>query len=130
MQTTAKKSSKFTKKITHADDMMIHNFIKYFVQTRFCLRDIKITIFKPGNYPDDLLKICYFHISHTKSSLDKIFYKIVYYHIICMCDFFGKFRRFFGHDLHEFSQQTGLHSIRCVYKKTNTCRVKKICLTE
>ena len=27
-----KKSSKFTIKITHVDDMMIHNFVKYFVQ--------------------------------------------------------------------------------------------------
>jgi len=34
-----------------------------------------------------LLEICYFYISQTKSSLDKIFYKVVYHHIICMCDF-------------------------------------------
>ena len=40
-------------------------------------------------------KIIYFYISQTKSSLDKIFYKIVYHHIIYMCDFFGEFRRFF-----------------------------------
>ena len=31
-------------------------------------------------------------ISQTKSSLDKIFYKIVYHHIIYMCDFFHEFR--------------------------------------
>ena len=31
-----------------------------------------------------------------KSSLDKIFYKIVYYHIIYMCDFFGEFRQLFA----------------------------------
>ena len=37
-----KKSSKFTKKFTHIDDMMIHNFVKYLVQTRFSLWDIKI----------------------------------------------------------------------------------------
>ena len=47
----------------------------------------KITNFKPENYPDDLLEICYFYISQMKSSLDKIFYKIVYHHIIYMCDF-------------------------------------------
>ena len=28
-----KKSSKFTKQITHVDDMMIHNLVKYLVQT-------------------------------------------------------------------------------------------------
>jgi len=33
MQTTAKKSYKFNKKITHVDDMMIHNLVKYLVQT-------------------------------------------------------------------------------------------------
>ena len=49
--------------------MMIHNLVKYFVQTR---------------------------ISQTKSSLDKIFYIIMYHHIIYMCDFFGKFRQFFA----------------------------------
>ena len=27
-------------------------------------------------------KICYFYILQTKSNLDRIFYKIVYYHII------------------------------------------------
>ena len=41
------------------------------------------------------LEICYFYISQTKSSLDKIFYKIVYHHTIYMCDFFGEFRRLF-----------------------------------
>ena len=95
MQTTAKKSSKFMKKITHIDDMMIHNLVKYLVQTRLRLLDIKITIFKPESYPDDLLEICYFYMLQTKSSLNKIFYKVVYHHIIYMCDFFGEFRRFF-----------------------------------
>ena len=46
VQTTAKKSSKFTKKITHVDDMMLYNLVKYLVQTRLCLWDIKITIFQ------------------------------------------------------------------------------------
>ena len=61
-----------------------------------------------------MLEICYFYISQTKSSLDKIFYKIVCHHIICMCDFFGKFRRLFYRGLHGFSQQAGFHSIRCL----------------
>ena len=45
-----KKLSKFTKKISHIDDMMIHNFVKYLVQTQFRLWDIKIT-----NHLDNLL---------------------------------------------------------------------------
>ena len=45
VQTTAKKSSKFIKKITHIDDIMIHNLVKYLVQTLFRLWDIKITNF-------------------------------------------------------------------------------------
>ena len=60
------------------------------------------------------VEICYFYISQTKLSLDKIFYKIVCHHIICMCDFLGKFRRLFYRGLHEFSQQAGFHSIRCL----------------
>ena len=53
--------------------MMIYSLVKYLVQTQLRLQDIKITIFKPENYPNDLLEICYFYISQTKSSLDKIF---------------------------------------------------------
>jgi len=34
-------------------------------------------------------------ITITKSSLDKIFYKIVYHHIIYMCDFFVNLDNFF-----------------------------------
>ena len=37
VQTTTKKSSKFTKKITHVDGMIIHNLVKYLVQTRLRL---------------------------------------------------------------------------------------------
>ena len=91
----AKKSSKFTQKITHVDDMIIHNLVKYLVQTRLRLWDIKITNFKSESCPNDLLEICYFYISQKKSSLEKIFYKIVYHHIIYMCDFFGEFRWLF-----------------------------------
>ena len=68
--------------------MMIHNFVKYLVQTRLRLWDMKITNFKPESCPYDLLEICSFYISQTKSSLDKIFYKIMYHHIIYICDFF------------------------------------------
>ena len=89
VQTTIKKSSKFIKKITHIDDMMIHNIVKYFVQS--C--------------PDDLLEIYYFCISQTKSSLDMIFYKVVYHHIIYMCDFFREFRWLFCRGLHRFSRR-------------------------
>jgi hypothetical protein len=46
----------------------------------------KITKFKSESCSDDLLEICYFHISQMKLSLDKIFYKVVYHHIIYLCD--------------------------------------------
>ena len=105
VQTTAKRSSKLAKKITYVDDMMVHNFVKYLVQTQLLLWDIKITIFKPESCPNDLLEICYFYISQMKPSLDNIFYKVVYHHIIYMCDFFGEFRRLFCCDLHEFSRR-------------------------
>ena len=105
VQTTVKTSSKFTRKITHVDNMMIHNLVKYHIQTWLCLWDIKITNFKPINCPDDLLEICYFYISQTKSSLDRIFYKIVYNHIIYMCNFSCEFRWLFCHGLHGFSRR-------------------------
>jgi hypothetical protein len=38
------------------------------------------------------LEVCYFYISQIESSSDKIFYKVVYHHIIYIC---GEFRRFF-----------------------------------
>jgi len=98
-----KKSSKFIKKITHIDDIMIYSLVKYLVQTQIRLQNIKITIFKPESYPNDLLEICYFYISQTKSSLDNIFYKVVYHHIIYMCNFYGEFKRHFYCDLHWFS---------------------------
>ena len=91
VQTILKKSSKFTKKITHVNDMMIHNFVKYLIQTRFYLWDIKIT-------------------NKVVFGQD-IFYKTVYHHVIYMCDFFGEFRPLFCRDLHEFSQSCGLHQI-------------------
>ena len=84
---------------------MIYNLVKYLVQTQLRLWDIKISNFKLESYPCDLLKICYFYISQTKSSLDKIFYKIVYYYITYMCDFFGEFRRLFCRGLHGFSRR-------------------------
>ena len=75
---------------------MVHNHVKYLVQTRLRLRDIKRSNFKPGSCPDDLLEIYYFYISQTKSSLDKIFYKVVYHHIIYICDFLMNLDDFFA----------------------------------
>ena len=98
-----KKLSKFAKKITHLDDTMIHSLVKYLV---------KRTNFRLGSCPDDLLEICYFYISQTKSSLDMIFYKVVYHHIIYMCDFFGEFRRLFCYGLYGFLRSCALHQIR------------------
>ena len=105
-----KRSSKFTQKIIHVDDMMIHNFAKYLVQTRLSLWDIK--------------EICYFYISQTKLSLYKIFYKVVYHHIIYMCDFFCEFRWPFCHGLYRFSRRFSFHQI-CSHQrytlKTKSC---------
>ena len=69
IEITAKKLSKFIKKITHVDDMIIHNLVKYLVQTWLRLWDIKITIFKPESFPDNLLEICYFYIIQMELSL-------------------------------------------------------------
>jgi hypothetical protein len=66
------------------------------------LWNIKITNFKPETCPYDLLVICYFYISQTKSSFNKIFDKVMYHHIICTCDFCVNFDDFFHLDLHEF----------------------------
>ena len=52
--------------------------------------------------------VCYFYISQIKSSLYEIFYKVVYHHVIYMCDFFGEFIRLFFivfHGLHRFSRR-------------------------
>ena len=112
-----KKSSKFTKKITHVDDMMKHNLVKYSVQSWLRLWNIKIINFKPTSCLDDLLEICYFCISQTKLSLDKIFYKIVYHHIIYMCDFFVNLDDFFTVICTGFHEGRGFHQIcsLCVF---------------
>ena len=57
VQTTAKRSSKFIKKITHIDDMMIYNLVKYLIQTRLRLWDIKITNNKSRSPPRDCLPL-------------------------------------------------------------------------
>jgi hypothetical protein len=92
---------------------MIHNLVKYLVQTRLHLWDIKITSFKPESCPDDLLEICYFYISQTKSSLDKIFYVVVYHPIIYICDFFVNLDDFFLVICTDFHEGCGFHLIRC-----------------
>jgi hypothetical protein len=75
---------------------MILNLVKYFVQTRFRLLGIKITSIILRNYyfvQNIFLEILLFYISQTKSSLAKIFCKVMYHHIIYMCDFSNEFRR-------------------------------------
>ena len=42
------------------------------------------------------LEICYSYISQMKSILDKIFYKVVYHHIIYICDFLVNLDDFFA----------------------------------
>ena len=69
---------------------MIHDLVKYLVKTRLCLWDIKITNF---------------YISQTKSSFEKIFYKVVYHHIIYMYNFLVNLDNFFCSGLHRFSRK-------------------------
>ena len=91
---------------------MIYNLVKYLFQTQLRLWDIKITNFKPESCPNDLLEICYFYISQTKSSLDKIFYKVVYHHIIYMCDFLVNLKKIVV-IYTSFHENCSFHQIRC-----------------
>ena len=104
VQTKIKKSSKLTKKITHADDMMIHNLVTYLFSNSTLFVRYKNNKFLINHLTTFCLEICYFYILQTKTSLDKMFYKVVYHHIIYMFDFFGEFRRLFCLGFHEFSQ--------------------------
>ena len=54
IQITTKKLSKFTKKIIHVDDMIIHNIVKYLVQTRLRLWDLINEI----EFGQDILQGC------------------------------------------------------------------------
>jgi hypothetical protein len=63
--------------------------------------------------PNYLLEIYYFYISQTKSSLDKIFYVVVYHHIIYICDFFVNLDDFFPMVCTGFHEGCGFHLIRC-----------------
>ena len=51
-----------------------------------------------------------------KSSLDKIFYKILYHHIIYMCDFFVNLKDFFTMICTSFHEDCGFHKIRLLSK--------------
>jgi hypothetical protein len=62
----------------------------------------------------NLDEICYFYISQTKSSLDKIFYKIVYHHIIYLCDFLVNLDDFFAVVCTGFHERCGFHLIHCL----------------
>ena len=97
-------SSKFTKKITHIDDMMIHNLVKYLVQTR--LRSgLKFVIF----------------ISHKLSRVLTRYFTRLYIIISSTCViFFGEFRQLFYCGLYGFSQSCGLHQICSHYIKRKT----------
>ena len=88
MQTTAKKSSKFTKKITHVDDMMIHNLVKILVQTRLCLWDIKITNFYKSSGHVSGLKFVIL-ISHKQSRVWTKYFTRLYIIISSTCVIFS-----------------------------------------
>ena len=53
--------------------------------------------------------VCYFYISQIKSSLYEIFYKVVYHHVIYMCDFFVNLDDFFNMVCTDFHEECGLH---------------------
>ena len=95
--------------------MMIHKFIKYLVQTR-----LRLLLFLYLTNEVEFGQICYFYISQTKSSLDKIFYKGVYHHIIYMCDFFSEFRQFFIIIYTNFHKNYGFHQICSLYLREIT----------
>ena len=93
VQITAKKSSKF-KKISHVDYMMLYNLVKYLVQTRLRLWDIKI--------------------SKISEVWTKYFTKLcIIISSICVI-FLVNLDDFFCHSLHEFSRTCDLHKI-CSY---------------
>jgi len=92
VQIIAKKLSKFIKKFTHVDDLMIHNIVKISCPNSTLFVRYKNNKFQAGKVSTGLLEVCYFYISQMNSSLDKIFYKVVYHHIIYMCNFFDEFR--------------------------------------
>ena len=105
MQITAKRSSKFTKKITHIDDMMIHIFVKYSVQTRLRLWDIKITNF---------LKFVIF-ISHKQSWVWRRYFTRLCIIISSTYAIFSWIIWFFCCGLHEFSWRFSFHQICSIY---------------
>jgi len=103
VQTTAKKLFKFTKK-NHTcrwyDDTQSYKI--------FCPNSISFVIYKNNkfltNHLDSFLawNLLFLYLTN-EINLDKIFYKIVYHHIIYMCDFFCEFRWLFYRGLHGFS---------------------------
>ena len=104
MQTTTKKSSKFKKNHTS----------RWYDDTQpckiFCPNSTSSVRYKKNKF---FWWICYFYISQTKSSLDKIFYKIVYHHIIYMCDFLVNLDDFFAMICTSFHEDYGFHQIHC-----------------
>ena len=91
VQTTTKKLFKFTKK---------NHTCRWYDDTQLC----KICCPNSTSFVryKNNKEICYFYISQTKSSLDKIFTTLC---IIYMCDFFGEFKRLFCRSLHGFSRR-------------------------
>ena len=83
--------------------MIIHNLVKYLCPNSNSFVRYKNNKFQTRKVcPQYPLEICYFYVSQTNSSLDKIFYKVMYHHIIYMCDLFVEFRRLFCCGLHGF----------------------------
>jgi hypothetical protein len=113
VQTTAKKSSKFTKK-NHIcrwyDDTQPCKIS--FVQTRLRLWDIKITNFKSECCPDDLLEICKF-VKITNFKPQHILQGCVSSYHLHM-SFFVNLDDFFTVVCTGFHEGCDFHLIRCL----------------
>ena len=116
-----KKSSKFTKKITHVDDMMIHNLVKILVQTRLCLWDIKITNFYKSSGQVSGLKFVIF-ISHKQSRVwTKYFTRLCIIYIYMLVYLYLQLSMNFAHTLHRERQSCSvrLHEVPTTQSNTS-----------
>ena len=77
----------------------------------------RITIFKKEKSVF-FFENCYFYISQTKSNLYKIFYNVVYHHVIYMNDFLVNLDDFFTVVCTSFHEGRDFHPIRSLFKNT------------
>ena len=112
MQITAKNSSKFTKKITHVDDMIIHNLIKYSVQTLLHLWDIKIT-----NSLQISRNLLFLYLTNEVEFGQDILQDCVSSYHLYVWFFFVNLDDFFTVVCTSFHERCGFHQIRFHWQK-------------